>query len=430
MYKKAYIPTFEEATAICERYGDLVFYNTTTYVDGFRVVSFNYRLATYDDFVEADAFELRGLTYVFDHTDALHKRYLLFRKFFNLNQVAETMLHNIKHVPIRAVHDKVDGSVVSFIRLPNNRVIARTKMGFNNQQTEDAQAIYDRTPVLQRFVEHCLDNDLVPIFEYVSPFNRVVLKYDESRLILLRIRDNSSGDYLDTHALGSIAEGVDVAADLTGEYTDWNTLLEHLPGWVEREGVVVHLDNGQLVKLKTEWYTDRHSLFTETRRFNRYIALALDEKLDDMFSVLGENDTEVRSVLESVEQQVRKYLSEKHAEVTAMVEMYRHAYNSNRKAFAIDMHRTPLFGIAIRCIEHEDALAAIRADSALQEEVEQIIRDRSSGLAVTKYSRESVTLANRISMNADLLTMLKNHLRTGTHHLSDAKHFMETGELR
>jgi hypothetical protein len=34
-------------------------------------------------------------------------------------------------------------------------------------------------------------------FEYVSPMNRIVLRYLQEELILLRMRDNKTGEYLD-----------------------------------------------------------------------------------------------------------------------------------------------------------------------------------------------------------------------------------------
>jgi hypothetical protein len=42
-----------------------------------------------------------------------------------------------------------------------------------------------------------LDNGIDATFEYVSPMNRIVLRYLQEELILLRMRDNKTGEYLD-----------------------------------------------------------------------------------------------------------------------------------------------------------------------------------------------------------------------------------------
>jgi hypothetical protein len=42
-----------------------------------------------------------------------------------------------------------------------------------------------------------LDNGIDATFEYVSPMNRIVLRHLQEELILLRMRDNKTGEYLD-----------------------------------------------------------------------------------------------------------------------------------------------------------------------------------------------------------------------------------------
>ena len=102
---KYYLPKYEEAKAIAEKYDNFQFYEKEQGVDGYSIRTFNYRLVGYNDFKhplgedsEVSAFELRGLSYVFNEDGSLFKRYLLMNKFFNLNQVETTLYDNMKDV--------------------------------------------------------------------------------------------------------------------------------------------------------------------------------------------------------------------------------------------------------------------------------------------------------------------------------------------
>lgn len=46
-----YLPTYEECKAICDKYDNFQFYEGVTYVDGYKISSFNYRLIGYNDFI-------------------------------------------------------------------------------------------------------------------------------------------------------------------------------------------------------------------------------------------------------------------------------------------------------------------------------------------------------------------------------------------
>ena len=156
--------SYTEAVAICDAAGDLLFYQSVNEVHGYKVCTFNYRLARYDDFVKYQAWELRGLTFVFNEDGTLYRRFPLMNKFFNLNQVAETQYDRLKNKKFDSVFFKEDGSVISFIELPNKTVLAKSKMEVGNRQAEMAQEIYDKSTPIQTLVKHCLDNDLVAVF--------------------------------------------------------------------------------------------------------------------------------------------------------------------------------------------------------------------------------------------------------------------------
>ena len=176
-----YLPTYEECQNIIKSNGDMVFYEYITYIDNYKVSLFNYRLANIKSFTnpiensDITAFELRGLCFVFNTDGTLYNRFLLFNKFFNLNQAEFTLKSIVDNYIIDEVYEKMDGSVVSFIKLPNGRVLGRSKMSFETDQANAANDVYNNNIDVKRLVDYFLENDITPIFEYVSHSNRIVI---------------------------------------------------------------------------------------------------------------------------------------------------------------------------------------------------------------------------------------------------------------
>jgi T4 RnlA family RNA ligase len=300
------IPTYNEAVKLTQgkryvpeidQYLDAAFYEAKLVVDGYNVSIFNYRLATYNDFKYNDAFELRGLVYVFNEDGSVYKSYRLLHKFFNLNQVEETQYSLVKDRVVKSVFNKEDGSIGSFIKLPNGNVVAKSKMSFESDQAYGMNKIYNSNADIKRFVDWSLDNDLVAVFEYVAPHNRIVLKYDKEELILLRLRRNSTGEYLNLHdysdVIGNLktAESFDLSLD---ELVELAKTVEGVEGWV------VDLD-GLFVKIKTVWYCERHGLLTEDLyRENILVKYILDDKIDDVLGQIPEDEKEAHARIEKI----------------------------------------------------------------------------------------------------------------------------------
>ena len=169
-----FIPSYDEAVAICQR--NPVFYETKHKVNGYDVSVFNYRLATYDDFRSENAFEMRGLTFVFNTDGTLYKRFLGLEKFFNVNETEMTQYHSVKDYEIIEITDKLDGSLITFIELPDGKVVAKTKNNFDCDQAKRASEFYRTNPELKKFVDGQISKGNSVFFEYISPLNRIVIK--------------------------------------------------------------------------------------------------------------------------------------------------------------------------------------------------------------------------------------------------------------
>ena len=338
-----FLPTYEEAKTIAEKYDNFQFYEKEQIVDGYTIKTFNYRLVGYNDFEyplgkdsDVKAFELRGICYVFNLDGSLFKRYLLMNKFFNLNQVESTLYENIKHLKFKEVHNKEDGSVINFIKLPNGRTLAKSKMQVDNEQATNALEVYNKKPEVKKVVEWALDNDIMPIFEYVSPSNRVVLKYKETDLVLLRLRCLETGNYLDLSTYPDLSEVRVVESE---DYTTWdelNTLAETV---TDKEGWVVTFEDNpdlDLAKKKTTWYCDRHHLLTDdVYREDFIIRKTIENTIDDVIAQVDHDDFEVLEIIDRVVSTTIEYIKNAVKKTEDTIVIFEKDFDSDKKAFVL-----------------------------------------------------------------------------------------------
>ena len=293
-----YLPSYDECRAICDEHDNFLFYETKHDIDGFVVSIFNYRLAHFTHFEkplansEAKAYEMRGLSFVWNEDGSLYKRFLLLDKFFNIDQTPCSAYSVLKEYKIRNIFNKEDGSIASFIMLPDGTVRGKSKASFESDQAIEIQKIYDQDENIRRVVDNCLNKDIMPVFEYVSPTNRIVVPYANSELILLRLRDNNTGEYLDIDLIKNDLDGVTVAESYDDLGLD--ELVELKSVAQDKEGWIIQFTNGKMAKFKTDWYCERHKLFTdELNRENVVIKMILDETIDDVIAQLGAERTMV-----------------------------------------------------------------------------------------------------------------------------------------
>jgi len=359
-----YLPTYEDCVEMCAK-EDAAFYESKFVIDGFNISVFNYRLAQYKDFVtpleskpDVKAYEMRGLTFVFNQDGTLFKRFLLLEKFFNLNQVPESMYSIVKNYKIKFVNNKEDGSIASFIKLPNGKVLGKSKMGFDNEQANGINRIYKTRTDVKTFVDWCLQNDITAIFEYVSPANRIVLRYLDEDLILLRMRDNTTGKHLDIkNYLDKI--GTIRIAPFEDDHKDLDSLVEVIAKQVDKEGVIVQTENEYgrdfFFKLKTPWYCERHGLLTnDIYREHIIIGYILDDKIDDILGQIPEDEKEAHERIEKIITVVKRVIDEKVQDIKKSYQVYLDM-GSNNKEYALKYYKKePNFGYVMQMAKGGD----------------------------------------------------------------------------
>ena len=220
---------------------------------------------------------------------------------------------------------------------------------------------------IKEFVDFCVKNDITPIFEYVSPTNRIVVPYANTDLILLRMRNNTTGKYLDLVDYIQYLDGITVAKSYNYSLDELVELKDVIEG---KEGWIVQFENGKMIKIKTSHYISLHGLFTqELNRENTLISLIIDEKIDDIIAQLGEESGK-REEVDKIADVVNKEISHLDKDVDDLLDEYkeilsiRGQYGGTKanaiKDFAIKFSKNQLFPIAIGVINGKDKMELIK----------------------------------------------------------------------
>ena len=315
-------------------------------------VSFCYMIAADGTFDDAWSRECRGI--VFDSVSGSVSGRPL-HKFFNVNERESTRIENLDWTKVVRVMDKRDGSMIHTV-MTSSGVRLKSKKTFDSDVAKAAEA-WMRSQSEQRvlsFVNTVVAQNSTAIFEWTAPDARIVLFYPEAELRLLHVRHNETGEYLDHEVMKAWAaefgvncvDEVDEFFDVMDVYKDgqwvgstraldWREMLEAAKTREGIEGWVVQFENGDMVKLKTDWYLKRHRAMTFVRE--RDIAqLVLDEGLDDMKSLLVGEGVGISEILEIEAEVVRQLNRVRHW----VEEVIAKDGNMPRKEFAIQYQKS------------------------------------------------------------------------------------------
>jgi T4 RnlA family RNA ligase len=263
---------FENFMKLCNKVKK--FYFKEYIIDGFKTVTFSYHYGKYVDFMNNNAFEMRGITFVFNG-DQLWKVFPAFEKFFNIGEHEAISLNNLKTLEIDYVMKKLDGSLISFIQLPNRKIIAKSKTSFISEHAICANEIFKKDENLKLFVTECLQNNIVPLFELIGSDFKIVVDYSiNAKLVLIALRDMNTLKYLPL--INTNIEYVDIIE------CDWEKLMKQKKAVENEEGWVVLFKNGLHVKVKTKWYALKHKARATTLKFTDIVQLILNNQADDL----------------------------------------------------------------------------------------------------------------------------------------------------
>jgi RNA ligase len=288
-------------------------------------------------------------------------------KFFNVNERAETRVENLDWSKVTRVMDKRDGSMIHTV-ITDDGFKLKSKKTFDSEVAKSASAWLE-TPEgasAKRVCQYATSHNLTAIFEWTAPDARIVLFYPEKKLTLLHIRDNVTGDYFPYHKLELIKSmtDVEIVFDLVTEYGVTGTdLLEQAKTEEGIEGWVVQFEDGNMVKIKTDWYMLRHRAMTFIRE--RDIAmLAIEEGLDDMKAMLVGDGIDISDIL-NIENDVVTVLNVLAHSVDTIVQ---EDGRMIRKDFAIKHKEHPHFGLLMaKFVGHDPDFKAYFEKNVLRE---------------------------------------------------------------
>lgn len=273
--------SFEETLRRYEEDGWLISQNHPT----LPLTIWNYSLSTtYEQHWDAVTLACRGL--VTDNTNG-HVVARGFDKFFNLEEG--------KHTPTDdyVVYEKLDGSYISTFYY-NGTLIVTSRGSFISDQAMKA------TEIIERYDKERLDENYTYLWEILYKENRIVVLYEEERLVMLGKRNPMNGEYKDVQSYRELG------FDVVREYP--NLKLEELKelNWNNSEGFVVRFSNGDLMKVKFEEYFRLHKIMTEISTLGVWDIL---RNGDNMTKILEDVPDEFYDKIRSYEEELKmKYI--------------------------------------------------------------------------------------------------------------------------
>lgn len=297
---------------------------------------------------------------------------------------------------ILSISDKMDGSLILPIKLPNGNIVMKTKMSFDSPQAIEAQIIYENNKNYIDFVDYCERLGIQTMWEYTSYDNQIVLSYNEKQLSLLQARHKKTGQYLTQSRLENIAllfnikitfqyniekikniisdkniiflkntiedkkfktlnsmlDFIDNLKCLEESQSDKITLLDFImfsKDYIDNEeGVVIMFSNNQLGKVKNLKYFQLHGLVTEGTRENLLIQTILEDNIDDVLSQV--NKGAKRDFIISINNKVQRKFNKSIVEVKEILSKY----NGNRKKFAIEYNKCEFFSVLMKSLNSKE----------------------------------------------------------------------------
>lgn len=267
-----------------------------------------YQFRDSDTFDVPEALECRGVT--FNAKGEIVSRPL--HKFFGVGETSFTSLDEIKQKSLKAVFDKIDGSMIATCKTDHGFAL-RSKQSFQSPVAQYATE-YVHHPDRRHFREFCEEvaaQNLTAVFELTDIRQPIVIvPKTPSALSLLHVRDNRTGDYVllnPNHFIHDLIRRHNIP-QVTSFSLSLDEAMSSLSEMTHQEGYVFQFDHGDMAKVKCEWYLRCHRSVTFLRE--KDVALsALHENLDDVKSIMRDLGTDLSKV-EWIERRVKNDLIE------------------------------------------------------------------------------------------------------------------------
>lgn len=236
-----------------------------------------------DTYVSSILRECRGIS--FDMNGNIISRKL--HKFFNVNERDETRSENIQLNEKHYIMEKLDGSSIVPIFI-NEKLIWTTKKG----NTDTSSYVYffsDENKNYEKFSREMFFNGITPTFEYLSLRNKIVIRHEKDRLVLLSLRNNITGEYFSYESMVEIANKYNIeVVKVYDSINDIDEFISSVKTVEEIEGYILRFHNGHMLKFKTEWYITRHKLFDDMTSEKNVLRFIISGEVDDILPTIAD----------------------------------------------------------------------------------------------------------------------------------------------
>jgi len=306
---------------------------------------FNYRLASYTDFLQPGALECRGIMFEVCGDEAIRLASFPMEKFFNLNENPFTMGLDLSE--IQSIELKVDGSLISTFH-HNGRLLCKSKESINSYQAQRSNVLIERNETLHKEIEELARHGMTVNMEYLpraDSEHRVVIGHQEEGLVVLSVRNNETGAYHSPHMLTAYpALLTHWVKHVTPD--DPEEFVKQIGNMEDVEGYIVYLPH-ICFKAKTLWYLTQHRAKDSVNSPRRLYEAVIAEATDDLRSLFF-SDAIVLEKIDAMEQKVGHWYNE-------LVEQVETFYDDNqdleRKWYAIKGQKELpkiVFGLAMQ----------------------------------------------------------------------------------
>lgn len=289
----------------------------------------NYVVSTPTTFSNAYEKECRGITFN-SRGDIIRRPY---HKFFNIGEKPETQSNIIsdKMMSNHLILEKLDGSMIAPFLL-NGKIRFGTKMGITDIALDVERHVSD---IELTFIKDRIDENKTPIFEWVSPTNRIVIEYPEPRLILTGVRDNFTGEYDSYVKMLTYRDkypGLYIVAAYSPAATNFKEFMKTTKELQGQEGFVVRFLDGQMVKAKGDWYLKNHKSKDLVSKEHNVVRMILDETVDDILPSLTNDDIKY---IEDLTKRLEVRLESSMLNLKLYIDRVIEQYGSDRKAIGL-----------------------------------------------------------------------------------------------
>lgn len=300
---------------------------------------------------EQYAKECRGITFDTASGKILNRT---LHKFENVGQSDASQPDQIPWENVVRIMDKRDGSMITPVMMPNCTVVCKTKKTFTSAEAIAATEFLHRVDNFQyelEWVKEQLLNGFTPTFEWTSPRFPIVLTYQEDALTLLHLRHNESGSYIiDLDALENcpfpiVQNELSNHAFMEDGVVSWGKLKHAAETTTGIEGWIVQTDDGEMWKIKTQWYIELHHAVTFTR-WRDIAKTVVEDQSDDLKAAFSMTGRSIEPILK-VERKVKERIEMERILSTAMATAYI-AKKADAKTVAMELKGHPSFSNIMR----------------------------------------------------------------------------------